>query len=303
VVKRLKRIALHFDVPLLRSRGGNWRVETNGSGEALQKFTAHDIDAAVLWEPDVTRALQMPGTVKLLNSKDTEKLIVDIFLANRDVAARQPELVTLILNQYFRTLKYFRSNPDELKDEILSSLKVDSSQTTAMIQGVAWVNLGDNALHWFGISPQGQSAREDLIQTMETTLKILTDSGDFQGNPIPNEDPYRLQNKSFVEKLYIQGINDEREDQSKNRSLDKDLSPLESDAWKKLVEVGTLKVLPITFLSGMSSLDIEGKLQLDAAAENLSHYPNFRVIIKGHTGNRGDEKENVLLSQERAESV
>ena len=37
--------------------------------------------------------------------------------------------------------------------------------------------------------------------------------------------------------------------------------------------------------------------------ETLSHYPNFRVVIKGHTGLRGDPEENQLLSQERAESV
>ncbi|MGH8673405.1 MAG: OmpA family protein, partial [Burkholderiales bacterium] len=41
----------------------------------------------------------------------------------------------------------------------------------------------------------------------------------------------------------------------------------------------------------------------DRAMETLSHYPNFRVVIKGHTGLRGDPEENQLLSQERAESV
>ena len=299
----LKGIALHFDVPLLRGQSGNWRVETDGSGVALQKLSKHEVDAAVLWEPDVTKALELDGVVKLLSSKDTEKLIVDIFLANREVAARNPEIVTIILNQYFRTLKYFRSNPDKLKEAIISSLHIDASKVSAMVQGVSWVNLADNATHWFGVSPQGQPSREDLIQTIETTLKILTDSGDFQSNPIPNEDPYRLQNKSFVEKLYIQGVNDEKSDQANNRNLDKDFSPLEPERWEKLTEVGTLKVLPITFLSGNSSLDIDGKLQLDIAADNLSHYPNFRVIVKGHTGNKGDEKENLLLSQERAESV
>jgi outer membrane protein OmpA-like peptidoglycan-associated protein len=172
-----------------------------------------------------------------------------------------------------------------------------------MIQGVSWIGLGDNASHWFGITPQGQPSREDLIQTIETTLRILIGSGDFQSNPIPNEDPYRLQNKSFVEKLYTQGVNGDKADQTNSRSLDKDFAPIENERWSKLVEVGTLKVLPVTFLSGMSNLDIEGKLQLDTAAENLSHYPNFRVIIKGHTGNKGDEQENVTLSQERAEAV
>jgi outer membrane protein OmpA-like peptidoglycan-associated protein/ABC-type nitrate/sulfonate/bicarbonate transport system substrate-binding protein len=299
----LKGIALHFDIPLLRRQVDSWRIETNGSSEALQKFTDRTVDAAVLWEPDVSKALQQPGAIKLLSSKDTEKLIVDILLVNREVATKQPELVLLLLNQYFRTLKYFRSNPDKLTEEIIRSLKIDTSAAQAMVQGVSWVSLADNANHWFGISLQGQPSREDLIKTIETTNRILMDSGDFQNSPIPNEDPYRLQNKSFIEKLYLEGLRDEKSDQDNSRTLDRDFSALAEDQWKKLVEVGTLKVLPITFLSGISTLDIEGKMQLDKAAENLSHYPNFRVIIKGHTGNRGDENANLLLSQERAESV
>jgi len=73
--------------------------------------------------------------------------------------------------------------------------------------------------------------------------------------------------------------------------------------WEKLREVGTLKIRPIVFQSGAGSLTIDGKEQLDKAAENLSHYPNYRILVKGHTGLRGDSAANRTLSQERAESV
>ena len=68
-------------------------------------------------------------------------------------------------------------------------------------------------------------------------------------------------------------------------------------------EVGTLKTLPVVFQSGTAELSLEGKQELDAAMENLRHYPNFRVIVKGHTGVRGSPEENLKLSQERADSV
>ena len=48
---------------------------------------------------------------------------------------------------------------------------------------------------------------------------------------------------------------------------------------------------------------MDGKSQLDAAAENLKHYPNYRLEIRGHTGLRGDKKENKTLSADRAEAV
>ena len=78
---------------------------------------------------------------------------------------------------------------------------------------------------------------------------------------------------------------------------------LTDGAWGALKDVGTLKVLPVVFQSGTAELSQEGKLELDRAMETLAHYPNFRVVIKGHTGVRGNAEENKRLSEERAESV
>ena len=60
---------------------------------------------------------------------------------------------------------------------------------------------------------------------------------------------------------------------------------------------------PITFASGTSELSHDGKVELDNAAQHLVHYPNFRVVVRGHTGTRGDAEQNRRLSEERAESV
>jgi len=67
--------------------------------------------------------------------------------------------------------------------------------------------------------------------------------------------------------------------------------------------VGTLKLDPIIFQHGDSSLDVLGKEVVDRAVELFSHYPHFRIVVKGHTGTRGDPDENQRLSQERAEAV
>jgi ABC-type nitrate/sulfonate/bicarbonate transport system substrate-binding protein len=72
----LKATSVHFDVTHLRGRK-DWRVEASGSPDALEKLLAKKADVAVVWEPDVTRALSQPGVVKLLGSEDVDKLIVD----------------------------------------------------------------------------------------------------------------------------------------------------------------------------------------------------------------------------------
>ena len=60
---------------------------------------------------------------------------------------------------------------------------------------------------------------------------------------------------------------------------------------------------PITFQSGSSELNVDGRAEVDAAAQNLRHYPNFRVVVRGHTGTRGDPESNRELSQERADTI
>lgn len=45
------------------------------------------------------------------------------------------------------------------------------------------------------------------------------------------------------------------------------------------------------------------KQVVDESVAKLKHYPRFRIIVRGHTGTRGDRQENLKLSQLRAEAV
>ena len=80
-------------------------------------------------------------------------------------------------------------------------------------------------------------------------------------------------------------------------------SRLYEAGWNALKEIGTLKVEPIVFQSGATELDLLSKKIIDSAVERLKHYPNFRIIIKGHTSTMGDKEENLRLSKERAKAV
>lgn len=305
----LKSVAVHFDIPMLRDRRGKWRVETDGSSQALKKLLAGKVDVAVLWEPDVSRALADSAIVKLLGTDDTHKLIVDILLANRDLVTDRPEVVQLVLSNYFRALKVYRDNPEKLAKEVVDATDLSRKQVDRMLKGVDWTTLSQNAVRWFGVTGQGTLAQEGLVETIESTVEILLDNKDFRKNPIPDEDAYRLKNRMFVETLHTRGIGggfSGGKDVSlatESASLERKFSSLSKQAWKALTEIGTLKIRPITFQSGTSALSFEGKRELDKAAANLKHYPNFRVIIRGHTGLRGDPQANQKLSLERAESV
>lgn len=304
----LKAVGYHFDVPTLMGVNNNWRDERDGSEESLKALLDNKVDAAVIWEPDVSKALEKKGIVKLLGTEDTNKLIVDILLVNREFSNNDPDAVNSLLTNYFKTLKHYRQNSEELIKEIASQSDLSKSKAKKLMQGISWASLTDNAAQWFGISSSyASNTTEDLIDTIESTIEILIDSGDFSSNPISDGNPYRITNSSFIANLFEKSMSSgfgSKDTSNDNKPvLEKEFSALSAGAWEQLKEIGTLRVRPIAFQSGTSYLSLEGKAEVDKAVRQLKHYPNFRVVIKGHTGLRGDSEANKQLSQERAESV
>jgi outer membrane protein OmpA-like peptidoglycan-associated protein len=305
-----KAAADHFSVAELLPRG-KLRIETSGSQKAMEKLLAGQTDIAICWEPDVSRALADKAIIKLLGTEDTERLIVDILVAGRKTLQKRPEVVQLMINTYFRVLKKYREDPDLLTEEVRKETGLSKEAVAAMLKGVQWVNFGDNCEKWFGISAPGQFADEGLIDTITASARILQNAGDFSSTPIPDDDPYRLTNSSFLEAVFAQGLTGSftsaapgaNSSSAVVNSLETPFSPLSDEQWNALKEVGTLKVDPIVFQQGATDLNMIAKKVLDDAVQRLEHYPNFRIVIKGHTDVRGDQRQNTLLSKDRADAV
>ena len=302
----LKAISVHFDIPNLRNRRG-WSEETNGSSEALKKLLNKEVEVAVLWEPDVSKALQQDGVTRIIGTEDTKQLIVDVLIANRSFSSKKPEVVNTVLDHYFRTLKYYRDNPEKLVADLTDELKIDKDTVNTMLSGVNWASLTDNVERWYGVT-SSSIPEEALIDTIESSVDILMEHGSIKRNPIPNGDPYRITNSSFVKRLF------ERSDKSfgfqggdsksiPTNSVTIDFAALSDRNWDLLREVGTLKIRPIVFASGTSTITSEGKTQIDSMVESLKHYPRYRLEVRGHTGLRGDSALNKALSSDRADAV
>jgi len=307
----LESMAVHFNVEKLLDKQRNWAMETDGSSAALSAINKGKVDVAVLWEPDVTRALSNPKLIKLLGTEDTNKLIVDILLVNRKYSQREPEAVSELLKTYFKVLKFYRDNPEKLIDDAEKYSDLKEEQVKPMLKGVKWVNLTENAVSWFGTSLGGATPQDGLAETIDATTQILIDHGDFDKTPVPNADPYTLINSQFIQELYGHAMTTTQfgsehtrdSDVKSENGLGREFEKLSDKEWQSLRQVGSLKIRPIVFQSGSNELTPEGKSELKKAIANLKHYPNFRVLVKGHTGTRGDSNANRELSQKRAEAV
>jgi outer membrane protein OmpA-like peptidoglycan-associated protein/ABC-type nitrate/sulfonate/bicarbonate transport system substrate-binding protein len=296
----LKSVGVHFDLPQWQQPKGPWRVETQGSAAAAEALSRGDVDVAVLWEPDVSRALRDPALVKLIGSEDLEGLIVDVLLASRR-AVQNPEPLRVLLAQYFETLRYYGERPEELRREVAQYAQVPADQVESLLRGVAWATLPDNAALWFGVDAQGGAVSRDALSgTLRSDLEILMRIGDFQKNPLPDQDPYRITNRQFVGALYLPAAQDPV---SSPDPLRRPFAALDEAGWARLKPVGTLRIDPVNFARGTATLDDEGRRSLDSIAETLRHYPNYRLLIKGHTATGGDPQANLDLSAQRARAA
>ncbi len=303
-----KAAAEHFSVPELLP-SGSLRIETEGSQKAMEKLLSGQADVAICWEPDVSRALSDENIVKILGSEDTERLIVDILVASRKTIAKNPEMTGILLGNYFRVLKKYRSDQDLLVRHVKKQTGLSEEQVESMLKGVHWVNFNENCENWFGVSAPGRSADEGLADAILAAARILQSAGDFSKNPVPDDDPYRLTNSNFLEEIFAKGAAGFTTPAGvagtagAAGSLEARFSTLSEEQWDSLKEVGTLKIDPIVFQQGASELDLIAKKVIDQAVERLKHYPNFRVVIEGHTDSRGDPDQNARLSGERADSA
>jgi outer membrane protein OmpA-like peptidoglycan-associated protein len=145
-----------------------------------------------------------------------------------------------------------------------------------------------------------------ISDTLESAAATLVNVGDFTSSPIPDQNPYRLVKSSFLQDLYTKGISGFTKSGTAAQGTDSLIAPfppLDAAAWERMREVGTLKIEPIIFQHGSADLDLFAEEVLKKVIARLKHYPHFRVVVKGHTGLRGDPAQNKALSQQRADSV
>ncbi len=81
--------------------------------DAGAAFLGGKVDAAVTWEPWLSRAKRAPGGHVLIDSSKTPGLIVDVLLFRRDVIKAHPEAIKAVVAGWYRAVDYWKQNPDD----------------------------------------------------------------------------------------------------------------------------------------------------------------------------------------------
>lgn len=297
-----KITATHFDLEALKNNKNY--VNANGSEDVMKRMFRGDIDVGIVWEPHVSKLLSTGDYVKLVSTAEAQDTIVDALAVNREYGEQNPDMVKTVLSAYFKSLKHYKDNPEELVSEIMAdpiNNGMKEKEVQEMISGINWINLNENCKRWFACDPTDWAAKVKIVDTLEMANKIWYEFGELDPNVFPNEDAYTLINSEFMHDLLKNGVGIYSDEEIVN-SLERDFSELTDSQWASLKEFGKLKQRGILFQKG-NKLRLTSREAIDEVAKDLEHYPNYRLKIEGHTGTLGDEIRNKTISEERAKWV
>lgn len=278
----------------------NWRMEVGSSEEVYEMAKRGEGDVFVLWEPDLSKALELPGMKYIWGSDKFSGYIIDVFVFSREFLEDNHQLVVSFFNTYFRDMANYANNRERMIEEMSQSTGVKNTIIEPMLDKIEWFDLNENASLQFGLTSQvGDASGDRLISTIIACTDVHLQTGVYDHDPLGGN-PYMITNSTVLEELRNMTVASVFTAGSKPV----DFTTLEEDEWNNLREVGALRIEPISFQAGNNLLSVEGKEKVDTTAQLLlNQYPGYRVVVRGHTGPGENEEANVKLSSDRAQSV
>jgi NitT/TauT family transport system substrate-binding protein len=161
-------------------------------GDAGAAFVAGKVDAAVTWEPWVTKGKNAPHGAVLVDSSKTPGLITDVLIFRRDVIEKRGKEIQGVVNAWNKAVAYWEKNQTE-SNEIMAKavgdwLK-DPKVFAETLSGVRFYNQAGN-VRFFGTSEKPG----DMYKVVQNAIDIWASFGKLQTKVTPKD----LVNHSFV---------------------------------------------------------------------------------------------------------
>ena len=265
-------------------------VGKNASPDARADFVAGKVDAAVVWEPDVTEALQKrPNSHILVSTRTANNLIADIMVAREDFIKEHPDVIKAFVQGWLEGTVEANRNPSRAAKLLAENepLYKDMGEqaTLDQLSAVKWADLMDNT-KMFGLDGS-QPLFDDIFNKAASAWHK-------RGYIDQTISPKEAKDDSFLKQIYAAS--------PVNAPSDTQVAkPAPSKEVEKPIET---KPVNIFFASGSATLDDKAKQVLDQEVSLLARTnANAYIRIEGNTDNTGDPQVNKSLSMQRAQTV
>lgn len=129
------------------------------SGDAGAAFVAGSIDAAVTWQPWLSKAAATDFGKILTDTRDMPGLIVDALATKSEYALSHKTELEALVDAYFEGVAFMEKNPAEANEIIARNLKMSVETLEGTLNDVRFFSKKDNAAFFEGEN----SAAFDLV--------------------------------------------------------------------------------------------------------------------------------------------
>jgi NitT/TauT family transport system substrate-binding protein len=120
------------------------------AGDAGAAFVAGSVDAAVTWEPWLSRARATSFGVVLVDSKAKSGLIIDALGARADYVAGHTKEIQALTNAYFKAAAFAKEQPEAAAQIMAKGLKMPVDAFAGAIKDVRIMGKEENAAFFRG---------------------------------------------------------------------------------------------------------------------------------------------------------
>jgi NitT/TauT family transport system substrate-binding protein len=153
------------------------KVVPMSAGDAGAAFAAGKVDAAVTWEPWLTKGSQTNGKI-LLTTKDLPGIIVDTISFKQDVIKNRPDDIKAFVKAMGEAMDYWKAHKQEADEIMAKGLKIDPKEFVGTETGLKFFNKEDNK-QLFGT----ESSKGPIFQSTENAIKFYKEQNIIKSEP------------------------------------------------------------------------------------------------------------------------
>lgn len=147
-------------------------VTSMSSGDAGSAFVAGQVDAAMTWEPWLSKAKETDFGHVILDSKDVPGVILDTLGLSSDFVTKYPKTTQGIVDGWFDALAYLESNKSDAVQVMADASGLSTDDLEGELAGIKFYSKQDNAT-LFGTD----SAPGDLVDVANTANDLWVETG------------------------------------------------------------------------------------------------------------------------------
>ncbi|MCL4515651.1 MAG: ABC transporter substrate-binding protein [Firmicutes bacterium] len=119
------------------------------AGDAGAAFVAGKVDAAVTWEPWLSKAEKEGAGKVLVSTRDFPGLIVDSLAFRADTVKQNPEAIKGIVAAWYEAIEFWKAHPDEANAIMARALNWSVAEFAETLPGLSFYDKAAN-LAFFG---------------------------------------------------------------------------------------------------------------------------------------------------------